>query len=351
MKKCKVLHIITSLAVAGAEKVLLDLCIHSDKDRFEYYVAGLNDWDYLLPEYKKHTAYSVSLGMKKDPLSFFKALNELDKIVKDNGIDIIHAHMQHPLLMAYILKMKNPYLNIVHTSHNENLGSKFWELFTGGLKRYRDADVIFSESMRSKFYLDNAFVIPNGISIDKYIIDVPKNKKFTFLSIGILREQKNQKFLIKNAKKLKDMGLDFEIAIVGNGPLESELKALIRSEGVEDIVKMLGLREDIPILLNQAHALVMPSHYEGLPITILEAAAARLPIISTDVGVIKSVVGDDAKIVDIDSFLDAMVDLYNNYEIAQARSDRLFKKIEESYSINSMAREHEKIYLSLCHQI
>jgi glycosyltransferase involved in cell wall biosynthesis len=347
MKKIKVLHIITSLAVAGAEKVLLDLCIHSDKEHFEYYVAGLNDWDYLLKDFKKHTKYATSLGMGKDIKSFLKAINELDKIIKDNDIDIIHAHMQHPLLLSYILKIKNPKLKIVHTSHNENLGSKFWELFTGRLKRFRDADVIFSKDMRSEFYLDNAFIIPNGISIEKYSVDTDKNDKFTFLSIGILREQKNQKFLIKNCKKLIDMGIDFEIYIVGNGPLEDELKALIKSEKVESHIKMLGLRDDIPKLLNQAHALVMPSHFEGLPITILEAGAAKLPIITTDVGVIKSVVEDNGYITNIDNFIDNMKYVYENYDEATKRANRLYENIVQNYSIESMAKKHEDIYKGL----
>jgi len=348
MKKCRVLHIITSLAVAGAEKVLLDLCIHHDRERFEYLVAGLNDWDYLLDDFKKNTLYSTSIGMGKDPKSFFKALKELDKIIKEYDIKIIHAHMQHPLLMAYMLKLKHPKLKIVHTSHNENLGSKFWELFTGKLRSFRDADVIFSKEMRSKFYLEDANVIPNGISIDKYKVDAKKEDKFTYLSIGILREQKNQKFLIKNAKELQKRGVDFQIWIVGNGPLEDELKTLIKDEGVEDLVKMLGLRDDIPRLLNQAHALVMPSFFEGLPITILEAGAAKLPIIATDVGVIKSVTGDDAYICDLDTFIDKMERVYKNYNDALKKADNLYQRIVAKYSIESMAREHEKIYEKLC---
>ena len=348
MKKCKVLHIITSLAVAGAEKVLLDLCIHHDRDRFEYFVAGLNDWDYLLDDFKQNTIYSTSIGMGKDPKSFFKALKELDNIIKKYEINIIHAHMQQPLLMAYMLKLKHPKIKIVHTSHNENLGSRFWELFTGKLRSFRDADVIFSKEMRSRFYLDDAYVIPNGISIDKYSVDEKKEERFTYLSIGILREQKNQKFLIKNAKELQKRGVDFQIWIVGNGPLEKELKTLIKDEGVEDIVKMLGLRDDIPKLLNQAHALVMPSFYEGLPITILEAGAAKLPIIATDVGVIRSVTGDDAYICELDSFIDKMEEVYNNYNDALKKADKLHKKIVSKYSIESMAREHEKIYERIC---
>ncbi len=348
VSKCKVLHIITSLAVAGAEKVLLDLCIHHDKERFEYFVAGLNDWDYLLKEFQKNTKQSISIGMGKDLSSFLKALKTLDKLIIDEKIDIIHAHMQHPLLIAQILKLKHPQLKIVHTSHNENLGSKFWELFTSKLKRFRDADVIFSEDMRSEFYLDDAYVIPNGIDIKKYEKKAQKEEKFIFLSIGILREQKNQEFLIKNAKKLVSMGLDFEIWIVGNGPLEEKLKDMIEDEKVEQYVKMLGLREDIPALLNKTHALVMPSHFEGLPITILEAGAAKLPIIATDVGVIKSVTGKNAYICKIDEFLETMREVYENYDEAKNRANRLYQDIVSKYSITSVAKAHEDIYTSLC---
>jgi len=337
------------MAVAGAEKVLLDLCKNLDKDKFNLHAIGLNHEDYLLKEFLDSGIQAMSLGMQKRPKSLASAVNVIDKYVKENDIDIIHAHMFHPLPIAYYVRLKNPKVKIVFTSHNEKMTSKPGEIFTKSLKKYRDADILFSHDMASSIYLDNYDVVVNGIDIEKYNVDVEKNDKFTFLSIGILRDQKNQKFLIQAAKVLKDRGLDFVIEIVGDGALRDELRELIEKEDVSEYVKMLGLRDDIPILLNRAHVLVMPSHFEGLPIALLESGAAKLPIISTPVGAIPSVVGEDSGYLSsIDDFIETMEYVYNNIDEANEKAIKCYENIVKEYSIQSMALAHEKIYERVC---
>ncbi len=351
--RIKILHIITGLPIGGAEKVLLDLSTHLNKDIITPFVIGLNDEIDLIEDFRKQNIWVKPLNMKKNPKGFFIAQKEINKIIKDKEIDIIHAHMFHPLVFAYTAKKINPQIKIVFTSHNENIGSYPRELFTHSLKKFRDMDIVFSKEMITNMYKDNSTVIPNGIDIDAFTKEVEKEKKFTFLSVGVLREQKNQPFLAECAKILKDNGhTNFQINIVGSGDasgdLSEDIKEAIRENGVEEYVNMLGARRDIPILLKQSHCFVMPSLFEGLPIALLEAGAASLPIIATPVGAVPSVIDKNSGyLATLENFANTMQEVLEDYNRATKKAEILFKEIELNYSIRSMALSHEKIYTQL----
>jgi glycosyltransferase involved in cell wall biosynthesis len=182
---------------------------------------------------------------------------------------------------------------------------------------------------------------------------VEKNEKFTFISIGVLREQKNQLFLPSTAAYLKKNGIkDFEIAIVGgadaSGDMRKEIADEIKKHDVEKEINMMGSRRDIPNLLQKAHCFVMPSHFEGLPIALLEAGAAGLPVVSTPVGAIPAVIDEDSGyLAKLDTFAEAMLEVITNQEEAKKRAENLQNKIEKDFSITSMAQAHEEIYKRL----
>jgi glycosyltransferase involved in cell wall biosynthesis len=337
------------LATGGAEKVLSDLCRNFDHNKYNIYVVALDDKNDFITEFKDVNIDVINLNMKKTPTSFYKAFTKISHIVKSNCIDVIHAHMFHPLVFANIMKIQNRDIKVVFTSHNEKIGSKFSEIYTRATKSLRDVDVLFSKDMHNDIYLDDAVVIANGVDIDNFQKDLPKNEKFTFISIGVLRYQKNQVSIPAFASKLKKRGFDFQVQIVGSGnasgDFSKEIKENIEKYSVQNEVLMLGSRRDIPDLLSKAHALILPSHFEGMPIVILEAGASSLPIISTPVGSIPEMIDErSGYLSDIDNFAQNMIDVYENYEQAQKRADNFFKKINQDYSIKSMAVKHQKIY-------
>ncbi len=352
MSKIRILHIITGLPIGGAEKVLLDLCRHLDHETIENHIVGLNDERAFFPQFQEAAASVTTLDMTKSLSGALDAAKALLALAERHRIDIVHAHMFHPIIFAYLLKMKRPATRIVFTSHNENIGGALRDAIVFATRPFRDADILFSEKMRRLIYKRGSVVIPNGIDTAQFRTPLPKKERFTFVAVGVLREQKNHKILPSIAAKLKEKGYDFVIEIVGSadasGDTSAQIEEEIRKYDVADRVKMVGARRDIPEVLLRSHCFVMPSLFEGLPIALLEAGAAALPVVSTPVGAIVSVVDETCGyLCEAQRFDEAMAEVIDRYEEACERGRRLQKRVRERFSIEAMARAHEELYRSL----
>lgn len=350
-KKINILYMMTGFAIGGAEKVLLDLIASLDKEKFNMSVVALADMDDTLEDFKGFGIKSEKLDMSRSPKDFFRVLKYLSSFVKKNRIDIIHVHMFHSLPIASLIKVLNPSIKIVFTSHNFNIGSRLRESLVWALKPLRHIDIVFSENMITRMYKANTVVIPNGIDVDRFVGSGEKNEVFTFISIARISYAKNHAQLIECAQILKTKGYEFNIDIVGSTEDKSlidELKKKIEIRDVQGNVRLLGARKDIPELLKKAHCLVLPSHWEGLPIVILEAGAAGVPIISTPVGAIPSVINEEnGYLSTLDDFAKTMEEVLNNISLANKKAQVLSDKIQKSYSIKTVAKQHSKIYSSL----
>lgn len=344
MRKIKVMHLITGLNVGGAEKVVYDLSLELNRRGHNNLVVGISDKDFLAKMFRESGINVQILGVNKKINSFVKGLFSLVSLIKKNEINIIHAHMTHALIMAVCIKFFMPGLKIVFTSHNFNVGSKKREKVISILKPFRNIDIIFSKKMWKGMYKKNAVVIPNGINTALYKMNIEKNKVFTYLAIGRIEAVKNHKFLAEAAVKLR-AEIDFEIHIVGDGILKEELLAYIQDNNLENIFKILGYRKDINTICNQSHVFVLPSLWEGLPISLLEAGASSLPVIVTPVGSISELVDDNSGYLkELDAFMDAMRHTYFNYTDVIEKGKVLQAKIEANYDLNRIVDRHIEIY-------
>ncbi|MCB5250062.1 MAG: glycosyltransferase [Sulfurimonadaceae bacterium] len=348
MKKFNILQLVTGLGVGGAERVILDLSRSLDKEIFNNYVVSMSCRKELLGEFHINGINTVVLDKTNSVKDFILLIKYLNTFVKKKHIDIIHAHLPHALIVGSFVKLFNPRVKIVFTSHSLNIESKFREIIIYLLKPLRNRDIVFSKDIVKFFYKKNFTIIPNGIDIEKYHIQKEKFPIFTYIAVGRLESMKNHKLLIEIANKLKKENYLFQILIVGEGELRLELEELITKYGLVGIVKLLGLRNDIANLLNQSHCFLMPSIYEGLPISMLEAGASSLPVITTPVGSIPSLVNNKNGYLCLEKeFEMAMKKVYEDYSTAKKKGDILYNKVRELYSLSSVVREHEKLYLEL----
>jgi len=352
MNKTNILFLTTSFVIGGAEKVILDLMLNLDKQKFDISIIALAKNADMLDEYIDSGIKSTKLGMNKNIFDFISVFYSLSKYISGNKIDILHAHLVHTLPFQALLKIRHPKLRIVYTPHNVDVGGKHRDVLTWITKPFRSVDIVFSKGMMNKLYKKNAVVIINGVNTEKFNKKPRKNKIFTFISVGSIRDQKNQIFLVECAEKLKSKKYNFIINIVGGGEENAVLIKKIEKEIVDKkvsgFVQMLGSRSDIPELLQTSHCMVLPSHYEGLPIVLLEAGAAKLPIISTSVGAIPTFLDENnGYLTSLESFSEVMASVMDNYEEAEKKAELLKDKVVKSYSIKSMAKAHTDLYNTL----
>ena len=169
MKKINILQLITGLGMGGAEKVVLDLVKYTSKEEFNTTVVAMSKRDELYQEFLSNKIDTKLLKKSNSFKDILYIVNSINSLVKEKNIQIIHAHMTHSIIVASILKILNPSLKVVFTSHNFNIGSKFREFIVFLLKPFRDIDIVFSKDILKYFYKSKYKVIPNGIKIDKYI--------------------------------------------------------------------------------------------------------------------------------------------------------------------------------------
>jgi len=348
MKEKNVLHLTVGLAHGGAEKVLLDASIQFKKNGIiNSQVISFSNELGLLDDYVKHQIRAIPLKKDSSLKSLFEIFSFTNSFVRSENIDIVHAHMFHAMLIAAMLKIRNPKIKVVFTSHNVNLGSRLREFLIFLLKPLRNIDILFSANMKRYFHKSHNIVIQNAVNAEEFRGQTDKFEKFTFLAVGHLREAKNYPFLLECAKELKK-SFDFQVLIAGEGKLKEELQRRIEKEELEENIFLLGNVENIPKLLQQSHCLVMPSLWEGMPIAILEAGACRLPVIATPVGSIPSVLNDDnAYLVTLDDFSDSMSDVFHDYPAAQKKAEQFYDQVIEENTIEKMVKKLEDLYLSL----
>ncbi|GIT98127.1 glycosyltransferase [Sulfurovum sp. TSL1] len=348
MKDINSLHLISGLGQGGAEKVLLDMSIEFKKNKnIENYIVSFSNETALLSEFEKNGINVTVLHRKKSFQNFYKMILEISTYIKNQEIDIIHAHMSHAMIVAVILRMRFPKLKVVFTPHSVHFGNKLREGIIFLLKPFREIDILFSENMKQWFNKENYKVIPNGIRVVDFNVDIEKFEKFTFIAVGNIKEAKNYPFLIDCANELRK-SFDFQLLIIGGGKDKVLLEKQVSDLGLEKYVYLKGSQNNVSELLSKSHCLVVPSLWEGMPLSILEAGASRLPVVSTPVGAIPSIIDEsNGYLAKEDMFCETMKYVFNHYEEAAIKAEKLQKKIIENYSIKSIAKKHGEVYASL----
>lgn len=155
-------------------------------------------------------------------------------------------------------------------------------------------------------YLPNTeiHVLPNAVSPGPRLSEPERGKLreeimdnangHLLLNVGRLHPQKAQDNLIRALPRIIEQIPDAELVIAGTGDLQSDLTALIHDLGLENRVQLLGARNDVRSIMAASDLFVLPSHWEGLPVAMLEAMEAGVPVLATSVGDVPSVLGENA---------------------------------------------------------
>lgn len=128
--------------------------------------------------------------------------------------------------------------------------------------------------------------------LKKASLEEVKKDKFTFVNVAKMRPQKRHDRLLQAVSILKKEGFDFQLWLVGNGPLEDDIKKMIQKLDIQDYVVLWGLQENPYCYIKQADFFVMSSDHEGYPLTLLESLLLKTPVLTTDVSGAREILND-----------------------------------------------------------
>ena len=236
------------------------------------------------------------LGKKSDANSILSKIYFLPKaflFIISKDYDIIHVHAFLPGIVARLLMVFKgiPTVLTVHgTSINTNLNnplSKWFEKFILTQILYNAQITVSRDFLKLKNVNRNVVYIPNGVDTKKF--DRVRTKKFgqpTPIFVGRLHPQKNLINLIEDISVVKKEIANIKLLIVGEGDLKAELQSQVANLKLKKNVLLLGQKKGLELikLYKSSHLFILPSIYEGQPLTLLEAWAAKLPVIISNTG-------------------------------------------------------------------
>jgi len=167
--------------------------------------------------------------------------------------------------------------------------------------------------------------------------------------VAQLEDHKGHRYLIEATRIIKEETPRIKLIVVGSGSLELELSRQVQDLGVEDLVFFLGFREDVPRILASLDLFVLSSHMEGLGSSIMDAMAAKLPVVATRAGGIPEIVvhRETGLLVPPRSpsaLAEAVLKLYKDRKLAAAMGEKGFQVVHETFSAEAMAERIVGIY-------
>ncbi|MGA3031400.1 MAG: glycosyltransferase [Candidatus Limnocylindrales bacterium] len=295
----RVAYLVTSSGMGGAEREVCYLAQAFHRRGWEVAAISMLPLERPVSELEAEGIYTSSLGMRRglpDP----RALGRLRGFIRRWQPDVLHAHMVHANLLARLsrLVVKTPV--VISTIHSQDEGAQWRYVAYRLTDRLSDltttvSQVAMAEAIRrGAVRPDSILLVPNGIGTSAYVRDASIRERiraslglgdrFTWLAVGRLVEAKGYLDMLAAFRQVREHHPDAVLMIAGNGPLEELIRTTARQAGIEHGVTLLGLRQDVPALMQAADAFVMSSKWEGLPMVLLEAGASSLPIVATDVG-------------------------------------------------------------------
>lgn len=169
---------------------------------------------------------------------------------------------------------------------------------------------------------------------------------FVILNVGRFNPQKNHTFIIDVFEQIQNLHPDSKLLLAGNGELEEEIKAKVRSLKLENKVLFLGLRDDIHKLFSASDAFLFPSLYEGLPVTMVEAQSSGIKCFISDAIPNQCILGDDVTVISLnesaENWAKKIAVLADGYE----RQDRYDNMVTAGFDIQANAKWLEEFYLT-----
>lgn len=290
----KILQVIPYFCFGGAETMCENLCYVLTAQGHDVTVVSLYGEHTPISERMESAGIRIRYLDKKLGLDL-TMVPKLVRIMKEEKPDVVHTHLDVIKYAVAAAKLAGV-PKCVHTVHNvaeKEAEGKTQKLINGFYFRHGwSVPVALSPEVQASivsFYgleRERVPVAYNGVDLSRCL---PKEsytagESFHILHIGRFNEQKNHGLLLEVFGKLLRETPGLHLDLIGEGELRQETETLVKEWKIEDKVSFLGSQSNVYPYLHKADLFLLPSRYEGIPMTIIEAMGTGLPIVATAVG-------------------------------------------------------------------
>ena len=352
----KIVQVMPEFGLAGAEIMCENLTYELTKMGHSLTIISMYDYHSSITARLEKEGIDVRYLAKKPGLDL-SMVRKIEKILKETKADVVHTHRycaQYAVPAAIFAGVKHR----VHTIHNiankENgrLARKLNKFF---FKHCHVIPVALSELIRDsvvkeyKIDKDEIPVVFNGIDLSRCIPkdDYSISGNFRILHIGRFSEQKNHTGLVEAFKLFHDKHTESELWLIGDGEKKDEIKKYVRENGLVSSVKFLGLQSNVYNYLHDTDIFTLPSNYEGIPMTLIEAMGTGLPIVATAVGGVPDMLDEDCSILvslEAKTIDEAFVKYYKSKDLRMSHGKKVKEK-SKMFSSFIMTEKYSEIYL------
>ena len=319
--------------------------------------------------------FNIPFARSPLKLQNYKAYKELKKIINDNDYEIIHCHTPVGGLLARLAarKARKKGTRVIYTAHGFHFykGAPVlnWMIYypiEKYLAKYTDCLITINEEdyeiAKKKFKAKKIeFVHGVGVDENKFNFKMSEDKKLEIRNnlelaksdivisyVAELNKNKNQIMIINAIKELFTTNQNIKVLLIGMGNYIKYLEKNIAKNKLEKNVILLGYRKDVSQLLRITDLYISTSKREGLPVNIMEAMLAELPIIATNTRGNRNLVQNSKNgfLVEIDNAKQLAIkikELISDKELMKKFGDNARKKVEP-YELKNVIKEMEKIY-------
>ena len=361
----KVLHVISSGGMYGAEAVILDLsrALHRMGHGSEIAVFANSALPNAELETRARTCNIRTHGIPCTGQLDRSVPAQLRHLVRTQGFDVVHAHGYKADVYAF-WAMHATGIPTIATCHNWVDGNLTLRLYGRVdrfvLKRFAAVAAV-SDGVRQRLIgagvpPERVRCIRNGVDLTELShIERTNDTASGHIRIGIvarLSPEKGVDLFLRAAAIVAQARPETRFFVAGEGPERANLEQCIADLELQDRALLLGRQDDMPAFYRQLDLLVLSSRYEGLPMALLEGMASGLPVVATAVGEVPEVIGQGkvGKVVaveDVSAIASATLELIRDRDRLREMGARARARITAEYSADRMAAEYLNLYTSV----
>jgi glycosyltransferase involved in cell wall biosynthesis len=362
----RIVYVLNSLGVGGAERQVLGIAHRMAARGHAVALVVLRPQE---PDGFSTNLEVVHLNMDGSAASLMSALTHGVSLVRDFQPDLIHSHNFHGNMLGRAFKLSDRRAALVSTIHNVYEGGRARMLAYRLSDRLADRVTAVSEAVRVRYVRLKAvrgskcLVVTNGIETGEFVPDAERRRamrtemgagdEFVWMAVGRNTAAKDHANLMQAFGVVWREFPQVQLWIAG-GAADGDKRTyggISMPRGALDRVRRLGVRHDIPALLDAADGSVLSSAWEGMPLAVGEAMTMEKPVVATDVGGVRELVGDSGAIVpakDPNALAEAMLAMMRRPVEARAEIGRAAReRILNSFCMDAKANEWEALYLSV----